>query len=138
MEAPHKRFGTSINLEDLTQSNSCLFISQLEKKRQEVVQIPNEYRDVLLLTTILNHMVTFEESLTEEIFDALKEQESRNYLNNFLKPSKLSRVLVADMLAQDFRRKVGKQSRRIGICRLRNEEERETVFKKGKKLYDQG
>nr|CAD7444195.1 unnamed protein product [Timema bartmani] len=47
IDFPYDRFGTSTNLEDLTQSNSCLFISQLEEKRQEVVRIPNEYRYVV-------------------------------------------------------------------------------------------
>nr|CAD7600575.1 unnamed protein product [Timema genevievae] len=55
-------------------------------------------------------MVTFEESLTEEIFDALKEQESRNYFNNFLKPSKLSRDLRLAILLQSHWTNVDKHT----------------------------
>nr|CAD7265378.1 unnamed protein product [Timema shepardi] len=69
---------------------------------------------VLLLTTILNRMVTFEESLTEEMFEALKEQESRNCFNNFLKPSKLSRDLRLALLLQSYWTNVDKHT----VCHM--------------------
>nr|CAD7461213.1 unnamed protein product [Timema tahoe] len=67
-------------------------------------------------------MVTFEESLTEEIFDALKEQESRNYLNNFLKPSKLSRDLRLAILLQSHWTNVDKHTmcHKIGLQMMKS------------------
>lgn len=54
----------------------------------------------LLLEAVVNRVVEFENSLTSNIFEALKEMQSRRFYNNCLKPEKFCRDLQLSLLMQ--------------------------------------
>ncbi|XP_063217642.1 nardilysin-like [Bacillus rossius redtenbacheri] len=67
-----------------------------------IIVMVNGFNDKLqlLLKTIVEHMSRFEENLTQEMFDALKEHEKRSYYNSFMKPKRLVRDLRLAILLQ--------------------------------------